>query len=61
MFVVMKIQDFDFESLNFPLPVTVDKGKMIGFLPVYATEEDALAEFPDAKLVAVQEVKKVAV
>ena len=58
MWVVMKLQDLDFEPINFPGPVTVIMGKLKGFLPVYDTLEDATEEFPDSKYVQIQlEVK----
>jgi len=45
MFVVMKMQKFEFESASnyFPFAVKIDTGKMIGYLPVYKTKEEALA------------------
>lgn len=55
MFVVMKIQDFVFEPVNLPMPVSIDKGKLKGFLPVYDTLEDAMEEFPDSEYVEVRE------
>ena len=58
MFVVMKVQDFEFEAANFPLPVNVDVGKMKGFLPVYETLEDAVEEYPDSDYVEVQDKTK---
>ena len=54
MFVVLIIQDFEFEGLRFP--ITVDVGKMVGFLPVYRTREEALEDFPDAKLAEIREL-----
>ena len=56
MFVVMRLQDFEFEQspnqiLRFPFPIVTDKGKMIGFLPVYNTREDALTDFPNAQVI----------
>ena len=57
MFVVLRMQDFEFEPVNFPLPIKVEKGKMIGFLPVYETKEDALADYPNAKTLEVREVQ----
>ena len=58
MFVVMLVQDFEFEPVNFPLPVHVDNGKMAGFLPVYETREDALADYPDAELAEIRPKEK---
>lgn len=57
MYVALILQDFDFEPLNFPLPVSVMKGKLIGFLPVYATKEDALSEFPNREVLEIRKVK----
>ena len=62
MFVVMKMQDFEMEfapnqPFKIPLPIVVEKGRMIGYLPVYNTKEDALSDFPNAKLAEVAETK----
>ena len=62
MFVVMLIQDFEVEPapdnlIRLPVPIKLEKGKMIGFLPVYQTKEDALSEFPNAKIIEVRESK----
>jgi len=56
IFVVMMIEDFTFEAGN-KIPVNVDKGKMIGFLPVYATREDALADYPNRDLMMFEKGK----
>jgi len=59
MFVVMKLQDFEFDQtspLKFPFPVEVDAGNMVGYLPVYASADEALADFPGAKLMAIHEI-----
>jgi len=56
MFVVLKIQDFELDTKAFPLPVRIEKGKMVGYLPVYATKEDALADYPNAKLAEVEKI-----
>jgi hypothetical protein len=56
MFVVMRIQSFDFESKSLPLPVQIET-KMMGFLPVYATREDALTDFPNAQITEVRDAK----
>ena len=63
MFVVMRLQDFEVEPapnqrFRLPLPVTIDSGKMVGFLPVYDTREDALLDFPEAKLMEIKETHK---
>ncbi len=60
MFVVMRLQDFEVEpapNSRFvpPVPVVIESGKMIGFLPVYTTRGDALTDFPDAKLMEIKE------
>ena len=57
MIVVMRIHDFEFEPVNCPLPIHVDKGKMIGYLPVYETKEDAMEDYPDAKFLEAKEVQ----
>ncbi len=57
MFLVLKLQPFEFETSN-PLAflgVKVDTGKMAGYLPVYNTSEDALRDFPGAKLAEIKE------
>jgi len=56
IFVVMMIENFTFESGN-KIPVNVDKGKMIGFLPVYGNREDALADYPDHDLMMFEKGK----
>lgn len=64
MFVVCLVQKVELESKSpriFPFPVTVDvtvdMGKMIGYLPCYETKEDALADYPDAPIVQAKFVK----
>ncbi|MBU3914824.1 hypothetical protein KKA14_04755 [bacterium] len=47
MFIVMRMQSFEFEAPNFPIPIKVEAGTMIGYLPVYETREDALKDFPN--------------
>ena len=64
MFVVMSIQDFEVEPspknvIKFPFPITIERGKMIGFLPVYNTKEGALSDFPNSQVLEVREVAKV--
>ena len=54
MWVVMRIQPFEVEPTNFPLPISVDARKMKGYLPVYETMEDAKAEFPDGPFGEIQ-------
>jgi len=56
IFVVMMIEDFTLESGS-KIPVEVDKGKMIGFLPVYGTREDALADYPNRDLMMFEKGK----
>jgi len=63
MFVVMSIQDFEVEPspknvIRFPFPITIERGKMIGFLPVYNTREDALSDFPASQVLEAKEIKK---
>ena len=53
MWVVKMIQNFDLEPslsnrLRLPFPISIEAGKMIGFLPVYEFLEDAKAEYPNA-------------
>ena len=55
MIVVMKLQDFEFEAVNCLLPFKVDAGKMVGYLPVYASRDDAESEFPGAKYMEAHE------
>jgi len=58
MFVVLRLQDFEFEPSPesfFQVSVKVDKGKMAGFLPVYETREDALMDFPGASVIEIRE------
>jgi len=59
MWVVKVIEDFEFEPspsnrLKFPFPISIESGKMIGFLPVYETLEDAKTEYPDADYVEIR-------
>ena len=57
MWIVMRMQDFEFEpSRVMGLAVKIDSGKMIGYLPVYATREDAKADFPDGPFAEVREI-----
>ena len=53
MWVVNIMEDFEVEPspsnrLKLPFPVSIETGKMIGFLPVYETLADAKAEYPNA-------------
>lgn len=62
MFVVLVKENFTFEHLNkipIKIPVEIDVGKMIGYLPIYATREDALADYPNSILQEIKETKKV--
>ena len=61
--VVMKIQPFELEQspkniLRLPFPVVVETGKMIGYLPVYNSIEDALTDYPDTELALAQGKEK---
>ncbi len=59
MFVVMKVQDFEFETKGWkpPYPITFDMGKIKGYLPVYDTREDAEKDFPNATILEAASVK----
>lgn len=57
MIVVMSLQDFELESVNCPFPFKIDAGKMVGYLPVYASRNDAESEFPLAKYMEAHEVE----
>jgi len=53
MWVVKRLENFEVEpshenKFHLPFPITIDSGKMVGFLPVYETLEDAKAEYPNA-------------
>ena len=53
MWVAKIIENFEVEPspknvIHFPFPISIDNGKMIGFLPVYETLEDARVDYPDA-------------
>ena len=59
MWVVQVLENFELEPspnnvLRCPFPVTVDKGKMAGLLPVYETIEDAKYDYPDADYVEIK-------
>jgi len=58
MWLVLVLAKFEFEPAGYPLPIRLDPGKMIGFSPIYETKEDALEEYPDAKLMEIKEVKE---
>ena len=50
MWIVARLQKFsDFAQSpgSIPFPITIDAGKMVGYLAVYATREDAEADWPD--------------
>ena len=56
MFVVMRVQKFEIEPrTSLDIEVGINAGKMVGYLPVYKTREDALADFPDSQLIEVKE------
>jgi len=57
--LVMKRQDFECEGKVNGLRVyhgRIDAGKMVGFLPVYASYEDAVADYPGTKILLIEEV-----
>jgi len=63
MFAVCILKDFEFEPVpgqlvKLPFPIKIDKGKMVGFLPVFQTEEDAHADYPLAKLIEIRKVER---
>jgi len=60
MWVVKIMENFEVEPspsdrLKLPFPVSIEMGKMVGFLPVYETLEDAKVDYPSADYV---EIKK---
>ena len=58
MWVVMRVQDWKiYPTRVLGLEVVVDPGKSTGYLPIYATKEDAEAEFPDGPFAQVQEIQ----
>ena len=62
MWIVKVLENFEVEPspknvLRLPFPVIIDKGKMIGFLPVYETLEDARADYPNANYMEIRKVK----
>lgn len=58
MWIVMKIQDFEFEPTTSPISFIIETGKMVGYIPVYNTLEDAKEEFPNADYCEVREKEK---
>ena len=59
MWVVMRIRKFEMETCSTPpLPVKVEKDKMIGFLAVYKTKEDALADFPSGPVMEIAKIEE---
>lgn len=56
MFVVLVLQDFEVVgTLRFP--VKLDFAPMVGYLPVYATREDAEREFPGHPVAEIREAQ----
>lgn len=58
MFVVCKLEQFNLEPspnqlLRIPLEIEVET-KMVGFLPVYDTREDAIADYPNSELMEIR-------
>ena len=50
MIVVMRVRKPEFEQVGpfrWPINFEVNLGRAIGYLPVYATLEDARADYPD--------------
>lgn len=53
MWVVLRLTEIKVNQapgMSIPMTAELDTGKIIGFLPVYKTREDARADFPDAPL-----------
>jgi len=53
MWVVKQIENFEVEPsprnhFRLPFPISIEAGRMIGFLPVYETLADAKADYPNA-------------
>jgi len=53
MWVVKILKDFEVEPsprncFRLPFTISIEADKMIGFLPVYETLEDAKSEYPNA-------------
>ena len=55
LWLVMNVQSWKHFELSQPLPfkVDIDPGSCIGYLPVYASREQAEADYPDATVVAI--------
>jgi len=61
MWVVKVMENFKVEPspknyFKFPFPISIDAGKMVGFLPVYETLEDAKEEYPNSDYMEIREV-----
>ena len=59
MWVAMVLENFEVEpkeenGLRFPFPITIDTGKMVGFIPVYETLDDAKADYPEANYMEIR-------
>ncbi len=61
MFVVLCKQDFQIEEPDIisglPVRFKLDAGKMVGYLPVYATRKDAEKDYPKHHIEEITEVK----
>ena len=56
MYVACRMQELRLECVSHPaLPVDVDAGKMVGYLPVFRSLEDLKAECPDDDYVCIRE------
>jgi len=59
MWVVKIMEDFEIEPspdnrIRIPFPIVMNTGKMVGYLPVYETLEDAKAEYPNADYMKIE-------
>lgn len=56
MFVVLRLQKFEWQT-SFGLKAYLHPDeRMVGFLPVYETREEALADWPEGPVAEIREV-----
>ena len=58
--VVMRVQPFEVEQtgpIRLPIPIVVETGKLIGYLPTYENLEDAKADYPEGPYVHIMEME----